>query len=292
MKVRHVDYYADELLTGTRRLTDPELGIYWRAISLIYSAGGPISFDELASWCSTRRDRCLRVVQRIVTLGKLTMDDRLQISQGRAIRELERSQARLTQAVTNGQKGGRPRSNVGQTSVRPRSNVGQTSVKPRSTDGHTDGDIPSNINDADNPAVIPNYQLPTSNHKAPNGASPTMVSPRHGARLPADWRPDPRDRQYALDKGLDPDEVAESFTDYWHAKAGRDANKLDWHATWRTWCRRQPLTPQGGNGHARRSPVEKLYAGGFRALAAYERRQGGDAPGDEDAVPLLDRRRP
>lgn len=30
---------------------------------------------------------------------------------------------------------------------------------------------------------------------------------------------------------------AASFVDYWHAKSGRDATKLDWLATWRNWCR-------------------------------------------------------
>lgn len=30
----------------------------------------------------------------------------------------------------------------------------------------------------------------------------------------------------------------EKFRDYWHAKAGRDAAKLDWEAVWRNWCRR------------------------------------------------------
>ena len=31
---------------------------------------------------------------------------------------------------------------------------------------------------------------------------------------------------------------AAKFADYWHAKAGRDAAKLDWSATWRNWCRK------------------------------------------------------
>lgn len=30
---------------------------------------------------------------------------------------------------------------------------------------------------------------------------------------------------------------AAKFADHWHAKAGKDAAKLDWEATWRTWCR-------------------------------------------------------
>ena len=32
-------------------------------------------------------------------------------------------------------------------------------------------------------------------------------------------------------------EEAAAFTDYWHAKAGANALKLDWQATWRNWCR-------------------------------------------------------
>ena len=31
---------------------------------------------------------------------------------------------------------------------------------------------------------------------------------------------------------------AAKFADYWHAKAGKDATKADWSATWRTWCRK------------------------------------------------------
>lgn len=30
---------------------------------------------------------------------------------------------------------------------------------------------------------------------------------------------------------------ADKFRDYWTAKAGKDAAKLDWLATWRNWCR-------------------------------------------------------
>ena len=51
--------------------------------------------------------------------------------------------------------------------------------------------------------------------------------------LPAEWetwcraeRPD-----------LDPRVTAETFRDFWVAKAGKDAAKLDWEATWRNWVR-------------------------------------------------------
>ena len=39
-----------------------------------------------------------------------------------------------------------------------------------------------------------------------------------------------------------PDQVrktADRFRDYWIAKPGRDAVKVDWLATWRNWVRRE-----------------------------------------------------
>ena len=60
-----------------------------------------------------------------------------------------------------------------------------------------------------------------------------------GHRLPEGW--EPTASQIAWAKGRRPDldvlEQAEMFKDYWHAKAGTGATKLDWAATWRNWIR-------------------------------------------------------
>jgi uncharacterized protein YdaU (DUF1376 family) len=64
-----------------------------------------------------------------------------------------------------------------------------------------------------------------------------------GHRLPDRWElPDPWLR-WALNTRPDWNEertLRESliFRDHWHAKAGKDANKVDWQATWRNWIRR------------------------------------------------------
>ena len=50
--------------------------------------------------------------------------------------------------------------------------------------------------------------------------------------------------------------VADSFRDYWHAKAGRDAAKLDWLATWRKWFRTELL-----EGRLSRRPPDPPAAG-------------------------------
>lgn len=62
-----------------------------------------------------------------------------------------------------------------------------------------------------------------------------------GARLPEDWTLPAEWRNWALAQrpDLNPDKVAEEFKDYWIAKTGQNATKLNWHATWRNWVRRQ-----------------------------------------------------
>ena len=57
------------------------------------------------------------------------------------------------------------------------------------------------------------------------------------SRLAMNWTPTPGCIAFAEGKGLDPDAVADEFRDYWHARAGQGACKLDWEATWRNWCR-------------------------------------------------------
>lgn len=63
----------------------------------------------------------------------------------------------------------------------------------------------------------------------------------HGKRLPADWVLPKALGEWALSEypHWTADivrRVARSFADHWHAKAGKEARKLDWNATWRNWC--------------------------------------------------------
>ena len=65
----------------------------------------------------------------------------------------------------------------------------------------------------------------------------TYVSPKKACRLPDTFQPD---FSFARKQGLTDQEVQnefDSFRDYWNAKSGKDAAKLDWQATWRNWIR-------------------------------------------------------
>ena len=70
----------------------------------------------------------------------------------------------------------------------------------------------------------------------------TKVSPKkvRGTRLSKDWNL-PKDwGDWAIREGWSDSVIrteADKFRDYWISKAGKDATKLDWGATWRNWMR-------------------------------------------------------
>lgn len=63
---------------------------------------------------------------------------------------------------------------------------------------------------------------------------------RRATRLPKDFEPTPEPE---AEQGIDRPKELANFRDYWTAKSGKDATKLDWQATWRTWARRAHRNP-------------------------------------------------
>ncbi len=85
--------------------------------------------------------------------------------------------------------------------------------------------------------------MPPDAAKAATADTTKKPSAVKGARLPADWVLPKAWGEWALSEvpGWSADQVrkvGETFGDYWRAKAGRDAIKADWLATWRNWVRR------------------------------------------------------
>ena len=73
-------------------------------------------------------------------------------------------------------------------------------------------------------------------------APATAPAAKRGSRLNPDWQAAEAERRFATDLGYSVGEIASmeaNFRDYWVAKPGAQACKLDWPATWRNWCRNQ-----------------------------------------------------
>jgi hypothetical protein len=99
------------------------------------------------------------------------------------------------------------------------------------------------------PLIKGNRHEPVEAHKARQRTPDGVASTPRATRLPADWQLPEDWRVWCVENrpGLDPDTTAEAFRDYWHAKPGKDACKLDWLATWRNWCRNQRQQPSNFN---------------------------------------------
>jgi len=89
------------------------------------------------------------------------------------------------------------------------------------------------------PSMLGECPPPSSSKKNPTDKS--VGAAQRANRLPKDFVVPPEWRAWAaqelrLSRSVIDTEAAK-FVDYWHAKSGKDATKLDWQATWRNWCR-------------------------------------------------------
>lgn len=97
---------------------------------------------------------------------------------------------------------------------------------------------------------------PAPSSRAPATSSPgatARAARQRGKRIPPDFAVTDGMRAWAREKGLrcDLDRETEKFINYWTAKAGRDATKTDWMATWRNWVLKADEDAGGG-----RRPVD------------------------------------
>jgi len=98
---------------------------------------------------------------------------------------------------------------------------------------------------AEQPIAEPKKTEPVSEVEPAKPDKPPKAGSKaeRGSRLPDDWQLPKAWGDWALvevDHLTDADvrREAAQFADYWHAKAGADARKADWEATWRTWIRK------------------------------------------------------
>lgn len=133
---------------------------------------------------------------------------------------------------------------------------------------------PKEINSPDN------TQIPAPSRKSQIFAASRLVpGGRRATRLPEQFEPD---RDFAARLGFGPAEVElelEKFRDYWTAKSGRDAAKLDWLATWRNWMRNAARPRRGHRPQA--PPHESAFARHQRECRqAIERELNGNRDND------------
>ena len=105
-----------------------------------------------------------------------------------------------------------------------------------------------------------------------NGATHDRKQTTRGTRLPADWQPDPQDRDFAEQLGLNADIIRDEFRDFWVGVPGSRGLKLDWPATFRNRCRdiagkSGSHRPNGANGTREQNRPTGHVASALRVLA-------------------------
>lgn len=206
---RHIGDYARD----AGHLSMLEHGAYTLLLDRYYSTEQPIPADQAHRICRAR-SKDERAAVDAVLAEFFTLQDGNWIN-GRAAREVEKAQAKINAARTNGAKGGRPRGPEKQTQQKP------TGLSPGS----------------DSETQAKAHQTPDTKHQTPEK---TRESAR-GTRLAPDWSPPAEHMAFAESLGLRNGKAAAElakFRDYWVAQPGAKGVKTDWPATWRNWCRR------------------------------------------------------
>lgn len=88
--------------------------------------------------------------------------------------------------------------------------------------------------------------------KDSDAVATTAGSLQKGTRIPDNFAPDAAMRAWAQAKvpNVNLARETEKFCNYWRAKGGREARKLDWSATWRNWMLNADDSLQRTNGRA------------------------------------------
>ena len=188
-----------DFISGTMGLSLEEKGAYSLCLDLIYDHGGPIPDDArwLSGICGVSLRKWTAIKNRLVETGKIKVFDGF-ISNFRAEKELE-------------------------TPAKPQRNVAENEATL------------NEINDIGGTDKIREDKIRKEEKIEPKG-SPKKV----GSRIPDEWHVGEIEFSEALRIGLTREQIqfeSEQFRDHWSAKSGSDATKLDWLATWRTWCR-------------------------------------------------------
>ena len=112
---------------------------------------------------------------------------------------------------------------------------------------------------------------PTRPDPTPNKeeADASSVPRKRAARISEDFHVTPEMKLWASQKAPNADlgTETEKFINYWVAKSGKDATKLDWTATWRNWIL-NAKSSQGRQDHSSRG-----IAKGMAMLQAYDAQQ-------------------
>ncbi|AQX25865.1 DUF1376 domain-containing protein [Bartonella sp. Coyote22sub2] len=271
----YVCWYQNDFLGGVRGMRAHEIGIYTILLNEMYARGRPLnlSIERLARLCGCDKRTFESVLEMLITEGKILQlasglwNTRCEIvfheraklleqksSAGRSSAKKRKKINEQFQHLLNASPLDVERNSEAQKTEEKETPTGVSQKKPSAVVSSASFcDSPSPQKDIKGCQLSPDQK--TEEKESPNGVSqkkPSAVvssasfcdspSPKEdvkGCRLPPEWR---ADIAAAISEGLNEEQALwqeKKFRDYWQAKSGKDAKKVDWTATWRNWYRRE-----------------------------------------------------
>lgn len=256
-------------LAGMMELSLEERGAYNTVLDLIYTRDGAIDDDErfISGWlrCDVRVWKRIRA--RLIGLGKLYIKDG-SLRNERADAEVDRALHRVVSASDAGKASARKRCDV----TRENNDLGPTVVV---------GDVEPY---ASNSTYLPSSEDLFLEKERKEEVIARTRGKRCATRIPADWKLSPAGFAYAA-KWMPAERIpreAENFHDHWLAiRDGPKAEKRDWEAAWRTWCRRaEEFSRASGNGQVINGSFGGARKGQGRSLHIIAREKAAIAFGE------------
>ena len=221
------EFYKFEITNwneGTANLPLELEAAYLRVINAIRLADQPITFNTFVLcglWrCNDRKAK--RILAELIDAGKIYVEDGKLVNQ-KAVDDASALNRLRADRASAGRRGG---IESGKTRAKPLENndTGEATASTRQEKRRVE------VKEEEREPV-------GSPKKSPPGSAPVKPDPK-GARLPEDWVLPMEWGRWAVNQGLSVSETrrqADLFRNYWHAKAGRDARKVKWQATWQNW---------------------------------------------------------
>lgn len=240
---------------ATRHLTRVQRSVYRDAIERYYDKEEPLDGSDFNKLCRV----LLCISDEEITSLRIVLDEFFILVDGQYRHE------RCDIEIAKYRSNSTAKARAGKASAEARKNKRNTHVE------HVLNSVEQN-----------NNQKPITNNQEPILKDKELITPQAapskkiGRRLADDWKPD---KQYwEAAQLIKPDmtqewfvQVAHKFKDYWIAKAGKEANKTDWLATWRNWIRREAENAKGGIGTTGKKSYGEQRSELFDSVTDYSR---------------------
>lgn len=223
--ISHVDFYADDWLSGTFELSVEQRGVFITICALYYAKQGRVPDNDhwLAGMCNMSTRKWRKIKFELVSFGKIEIIDGF-IYQERAEIELENALKAKSMAQEKGSYGGKKSAEIRAKALK-RNNTTSSPASSPAQAGLVAGVQP--------PSPSPS---PIEDKDKGIDKSIPKKKPRK-TQIPDDWEPNGKAKEIAIDEGYSQEElnlIADNFKNY---AASKGVTNVKWDSAFYNWIR-------------------------------------------------------